>query len=77
MRNAVVQIVEAHPEFTLVQIKAELQNRLPHKPRVSIQTISVSLCNELIVLKMETTEVDRNRHDMKYQELSTQNGTGT
>ena len=35
MTNTIVQIVELHPEFTLEQIQAELQARLPDKPHVS------------------------------------------
>ena len=66
MVDTLVLIVESHPEYTLQQLKAELQIRLPNKPRVSIQTISMSLRNQLIVLKkLETVAADRNRHDVK------------
>ena len=43
MKAAAVDIVEESPEFTLEQINAELRTRLPNKPRISIQTLSVCL----------------------------------
>ena len=38
-----VQIVEERPEFTLNQIKRDLELALPMKPRISISTISKML----------------------------------
>lgn len=68
MANTVVEIVESQPEFTLAQIKADLQARMPDKPSVSIQTISTCLRNRLIFLKkMETVQVNRNSHDVKVE----------
>ena len=65
MDDTLVLTVESPPEYTLQQMKGELQIRLPNKPRVSIQTISSSLCKQLIVLKkLETVAVDRNRHNV-------------
>ena len=61
----IVDIVERHPEFTLAQVNYQLQTDLPVKLRISIQTISKSLRNQLIVMKkLETVPQDRNRPDV-------------
>lgn len=66
MRNACVAIVDNHPEYTLVQIKRELEVELPNKPRVCINTISNILDGQLITTKkLETNEQERNRDDVK------------
>ena len=58
---ATVKIVEEHPDYTLAQIKAELQLKIPNEPAISI----VSLCNILksqliIVKKLEDIPCQRN-----------------
>ena len=64
MQLKIVDIVEGHPEFTLAQVNCQLQTDLL-KPRISIQTISKSLRDQLIVMKkMETVPQDRNRPDI-------------
>ena len=61
MQLKIVDRVERHPEFTLAQVNYQLQTHLPLKPRISIQTISKSLRDQLIVMKiMETVPQDRN-----------------
>ena len=60
-----MEIVEEHAEYTLVQINTELRSALPHKPVVTESTIAKTLKNRLIVLKkLETVPQDRNREDI-------------
>ena len=61
IRNTLVQLVEEHPTFTLVQLKTELEILLPNKPLLSISSIARSLTGSLIVLKkMEDAPAERN-----------------
>ena len=46
-----IRIVEDHPEYTLTQIKRELELALPTKPRISISTISKMLHGQFIKSK--------------------------
>lgn len=61
IRECLADIVEEHPTYTLSQLKAELEARLPAKPVVSTSTIARSLEAQLIVLKkMEDAPQERN-----------------
>ena len=72
MEDAVVSIVEQHPEFTLAQINHELRLRLPDKPHVCDNTVSNVLHGRLITTKLlRDVPVQRNsprvktaRHEM-------------
>ena len=62
-----VEIVEQHPTFTLVQLNAELRLRLPEKRRISTTSVARCLNNSLIVLKkMEDSPQERNSERTKW-----------
>ncbi len=66
MRQAAVDIVNEHPEFTLDQINAELRRRYPQGAPISRTTLASVLCGQLIVLKkMEDAPTDRNSTQVK------------
>ena len=61
MTAAAVEIVADYPAYTLQQINAQLQQRLPNKPRVSLATVARMLDGQLIrIKKLEDAPVDRN-----------------
>ena len=60
MKNTIVTIVEEHAAFTLLQVKNELQVRLPEKPAISIVTIRKILDRQLMRMKkLEDAPVER------------------
>lgn len=66
MADTCVRIVEENPEFTLQQIKHELELNHPTKPHVCVSTISKMLHGELISMKkLETSEASRNADSVK------------
>ena len=40
MKQILLDTIEIHPTFTLLQLKSEIQSQLPHKPHVSPTTIA-------------------------------------
>lgn len=61
IRNVLVEIVEEHATYTLEQIKMELQQRLPHKPVLSVSSVARCLTGQLIFLKKaEDSPAERN-----------------
>ena len=52
MRTTLERLHYANPLMTLVQMKQQLQARLPHKPTVSTSTIARTLNGMLITLKL-------------------------
>ena len=61
MKNTIVAIVEEHATFTLLQVKNELQVRLPEKPAISIATIIKFLDGQLMRMKiLEDAPIERN-----------------
>ena len=61
MVRTCTDIVENHPEFTLKQIKEDLELTMPWKPSVSLSTVSAMLHGQLItVKKLESPETNRN-----------------
>ena len=66
MRQAAVDIIDEHPEFTLDQINAELRRRHPQGAPISRTTLASVLSGQLIVLKkLEDAPTDRNSIQVK------------
>lgn len=64
--EVLAEIVEEHPAYTLHQMKSELQIRLPHKPALSLSSISRCLTGRLIVMKkLEISPSERNSGSTK------------
>lgn len=61
MAASLVEIVQDFPAYTLGQINAELQRRLPDKPHVSRTTVVTALDGQLIrTKKLEDAPIERN-----------------
>ena len=66
MKQVLLDTIEFHPTFTLLQLKSELQSQLPHKPHVSPTTIARCLVDNLIVMKrLEDAPHERNSNITK------------
>lgn len=66
IRRCLAHIVEEHPIFTLLQLKAELEAQLPTKPLISTSTIARCLEGQLIVMKkIEDAPRERNSESTK------------
>ena len=66
MKAVLIESVEQHPSFNLIQLKSELEARLPHKNRVSTTTIARCLTSQLIVLKqIEDCPQEKNSQSTK------------
>ena len=52
MRTTLDRLLDEDPLMTLVQMKQQLQARLPHKPTVSTRIIARTLNGMLITLKL-------------------------
>ncbi len=66
MCEHIVEIVQNHPAYTLIQINNQLRRDLPAKPRVSISSLSNMLDGRLIsTKKLEDAPIERNTVSQK------------